>query len=116
MDTSRWWLWSAGFVATMMTVLGVGNLLEDDGGPLYGRIVFAAVMIGGAVLVVTGMRVRSTRRGSGSRLIAVGVSPGALGIAFFWFPPAVAVGILAVATTWKAFHESVASTRGVVIP
>jgi len=106
-NTSRWWLWTAGLIGALMVMLGVGNLIEDDGGPLYGRVLFAAVLIAGAALIVAGIRMRTDRPELGSRLVAVGVLPGASGIALFWFPPAVAVGVLALATSVAAFRSAV---------
>jgi len=105
-NDTKWWLWSAGLVAALMVMFGVGNIVEDDGGPMLGRIIFAAVLIGGASLVVAGMRTRPRRPGMGSRLVAAGVVPGAAGIALFWFPPAVAVGVLAVVTSVAAYRDS----------
>ena len=106
MGTSRWWLWSAGLIAVMMIALGVGNLIEDDGGPLYGRILFAAVLVGGAILVAIGIRMRITRPALGSRLVGLGVLPGASGIALFWFPPALVAGVLALASSIAALSDS----------
>lgn len=106
MKGSRWWLWSSGFIALMMVALGVGNLIEDDGGPLYGQILFAAVLIGGAIAIGVGIRMRAGQPQRGSRLVAIGVLPGASGIAFFWFPPAVAVGALALASSIAAFRDA----------
>lgn len=106
MNVSRWWLWSSGFIALMMLALGVGNLVEDDGGPLYGQILFAAVLVGGAIAIGVGIRMRADRPRFGSRLVAIGVLPGASGIAFFWFPPAVAVGALALASSIAAYRDA----------
>jgi hypothetical protein len=89
-----------------MVALGVGNLIEDDGGPLYGRIVFAVVLVGGAALIASGIWTRRTRRELGSKLVAVGVLPAASGVAFLWFPPAVAVGLLALVSSVAGFRDS----------
>ena len=62
-------------------------------------------MATGAALIVTGLVLLSRNVPAGSRFIALGVLPGSVGIAFFWFPPAVAVGILAIATSWAAFRS-----------
>jgi hypothetical protein len=118
MNVSKWWIWSAAIVAVLMVALGAGNLIEDDGGPLWGQIIFAAVLFSGAVLVASGIWARRTRRELGSRLVAIGVLPGVSGIALFWFPPAVAVGLLALASSIAAFADSrgakTASTRKAV--
>ena len=106
MNVSKWWIWSAGVIAVLMVALGVGNLIEDDGGPLWGQIIFAAVLFAGATLIASGIWTRVTRRELGSRLIAIGVLPGISGLALFWFPPAVAVGLLAMASSVAAFADS----------
>ena len=106
MKNARWWMWSAALVAVLMVVLGVGNLIDDDGGPLYGKLIFAAVLVGAAALVAVGVRRRSSDRVAGNRLIGIGVLPGASGIALFWFPPAVAVGVLALVTSVAAFRDA----------
>ena len=111
MNDSKWWLWSAGLIAVLMVMLGVGNLIEDDGGAIYGRILFAAVLIGGASLVAAGFAARASRPELSNKLVALGVLPGAAGIAFFWFPPAVAVGILAIMTSVAAYRELVEMPR-----
>lgn len=106
MNASKWWIWSAAVIAVLMVTLGVGNLIEDDGGPLWGQIIFAAVLVAGAVLVASGIWVRKNRPQLGSRLVAIGVLPGVSGVALFWFPPAVAVGLLALASSIAAFADS----------
>ncbi len=106
MNSSKWWIWSAAVIAVLMLALGVGNLIEDDGGPLWGQIIFAAVLFAGALLIARGIRVRRSSPQLGSRLIAIGVLPGLSGLAFFWFPPAVAVGLLALASSIAAFADS----------
>ena len=106
MKESRWWLWSAGLIAPLMIALGVGNLIEDDGGPLYGQLLLAAVLITGAALIAGGIWTRRSRRELGSKLVAFGVLPAASGVMFFWFPPAVAVGLLALASSAAAFRDS----------
>ena len=106
MNVSKWWTWSAGVIGLIMIAVGVGNLVEDDGGPLWGQIVFAAVLIVGAVLIASGIWARRSQPQLGSRLVAFGVLPGVSGVAFFWFPPAVAVGLLALGSSVAAFADS----------
>ena len=106
MNVSKWWIWSAGTISLLMVALGVGNLVEEDGGPLYGRLIFAAVLVAGAALIASGIWTRRTRRELGSRLVAIGVLPGVSGVALFWFPPAVAMGLLALASRVAAFADS----------
>ena len=106
MKNTRWWLWSAGSIAVLMVILGIGNLMEDDGGPLYGGIIFAAVLVGAAGVVALGIRRRSTDLALGNRLVGLGVIPGTMGLAFFWFPPAVVVGVLSIVTSVAAFRDA----------
>lgn len=106
MNVPKWWILSAGVIALLMIVLAVGNLIEGDGGPLWGQIVFAVVLCAGAALVASGIWARQSRPRLGSRLVAIGVLPGVSGVAFFWFPPAVAVGLLALASSIAALGDS----------
>lgn len=118
MKDTPWWVWTAGATAIWMTALAIGNLIEDDGGPFYGQVLFATVLIGGAIAVAVGVRMRSSRPEKGATLVGFGVIPAVSGIALFWFPPAVAAGVLALATSVAAFrsarHMPVAG-RGVLI-
>ncbi len=106
MKNSRWWVWSASLVAVLMVVFAVGNLIDDDGGPLYGQLILAAIFVGGAAAVVFGIRKRSIDTTSGNRMIGLGVLPGVAGLALFWFPPAVAVGVLAAVTSVAALRDT----------
>ncbi|HSG81084.1 MAG TPA: hypothetical protein VLC48_02445 [Gemmatimonadota bacterium] len=112
MNVSKWWIWSAGVTGLLMIALGMGNLIEDDGGPLWGQIIFAAVLFAGAVLIASGIWARRSRPELGSRLVAIGVLPGVSGVALFWFPPAVAVGMLALVSSVAAFADSRGATTG----
>lgn len=98
----RWWMASASVIGVLMLMLGLGNLIDDDGGPLYGQLVLLAFMATGAGLIVAGLA--KLRRGDerGARFVSIGVLPGAVGIAFFWFPPAVVAGVLAIVTATAA--------------
>lgn len=118
MKETPWWVWTAGATAIWMTVLAIGNLIEDDGGPFYGQVLFATVLIGGAIAVAIGVRLRSSRPERGATLVGFGVIPAVSGIALFWFPPAVAAGVLALATCVAAFRASQrlpVARRGVLI-
>jgi len=106
MKETPWWVWTAGATAIWMTALALGNLIEDDGGPFYGQLLFAAVLIGGAIAVAGGVRMRSSRPEKGAGLVGFGVIPAVSGMALFWFPPAVAAGVLALATSVAAFRNS----------
>ncbi|NND02474.1 MAG: hypothetical protein HKN91_06785 [Acidimicrobiia bacterium] len=106
MKNSPWWVWSAALIAGLMVLLGVGNLIDDDGGPLFGQIILLAVMAGAATLVAVGIRRRISDAKLGNRLIGLGVIPGVMGLALFWFPPAVAVGVLSIVTSVAAFRDA----------
>ena len=104
---TRWWHISAIVIGVLMLILGIGNLVDpDDTGPLYGQLILLAVMATGAVLVASGLVLVRRNQALGSKLVAIGVLPGSIGIAFFWFAPAVAVGILALFTSWAAFSSA----------
>lgn len=104
---TRWWTFSAAVIGVLMLMLGIGNLVDpDDTGPLYGQLILLAVMATGATMIVYGLVLVRRNQVRGSKLVALGVLPGSVGIAFFWFPPAVAVGILALITSWAAFQSA----------
>lgn len=103
----RWWMITAGIIGVLMVMLGVGNLLDpEDTGPLYGKLGLLAVMATGAGLITYGLVLMRRDESRGAKFVALGVLPGAVGIAFFWFPPAVLVGILAIVTSWMAFNSA----------
>ena len=103
---TRWWTFSAAVIGVLMLMLGIGNLVDpDDTGPLYGQLILLAVMATGATMIVYGLVLVRRNQERGSKLVALGVLPGSVGIAFFWFPPAVVVGILALITSWAAFQS-----------
>ena len=102
----RWWLYAAGLIAFGFAFLGIGNMLEDDGGPLYGRIVAAAVAVAAALLIAAGLIIRRRNRRLGSAMIGIGTLPASLLILFFWFPPVALVGVLAIVVTVKAFNDA----------
>jgi uncharacterized membrane protein HdeD (DUF308 family) len=104
---TRWWIVSAVAIGALMLMLGIGNLMDpDDTGPLYGQLILLAVMATGAVLIASGVVLVRRKNARGAKLVALGVLPGSVGTAFFWFPPAVVVGILAVITSWAAFRST----------
>ena len=100
---TRWWMTSSIVIGALMLMFGVGNLVDpDDNGPLYGQLIMLAVMATGAALIVYGLILLRRDDLRGARLVGFGVMPGAFGIGIFWFWPAVAVGILALATSVAA--------------
>lgn len=112
---TQWWNVSAIVIGVLMLMLGIGDLVSPDNtGPLYGQLILFAVMLTGAGLIVSGLVLVRRNQPRGSKLVAVGVLPGSVGIAFFWFPPAVAVGILALITSWAAFRSGNAADSGVL--
>lgn len=103
----RWWHVSAGMIGVLMLMLGFGDLLSPDNtGPLYGRLILLGVMATGAALIIAGAVLLRRGQPRGSKMVALGVLPGSVGIAFFWFPPAVAVGVLSLVTSWAAFNSA----------
>lgn len=105
---TRWWMVSSTAIGALMLMLGVGNLIDpEDTGPLYGQLVLLAVMAAGAAMIGYGMVLLLRRKKTrGAKLVGLGVAPGAVGIAFFWFWPAVAVGLLALASSGAAFRAA----------
>ena len=111
----RWWMVSAGVIGVLMLMLGIGNALnEEDTGPLYGKLVLLAVMVAGASLILVGLTRLARGNEAGAKQVAFGVIPGSVGIAFFWFPPALLVGVLAIVTSVQAFRWAAGVDRGVV--
>lgn len=104
--TVVWWVVVAALMAAMQVVFAIGNLVEDDGGPLYGQLVLLAVMLTGAGLIASGITRRFRHRSGGSLLIAAGVLPSLLGISLVWFPPAVIYGLLALVVAYVAFRDA----------
>ncbi len=103
---TRWWMISAGVIGASMLALGIGTLVDpDDGGPIFWQLTLLAVMAAGAALILSGLVFVRRDQARGARFVALGVLPGTVGFALFWFPPAVAVGILALITSWAAFRS-----------
>ena len=97
---------SAGFIGASMLALGIGTLVDpDDNGTIYAQIILLAVMAAGAALILFGLVLVRQNQVRGARFVGVGVLPGIVGFALYWFPPAVAVGILALITSWAAFQS-----------
>lgn len=116
MKKFTWWVIAAALIAGMQVIFGVGNLIEDDGGPLYGQILFLAVLAAGAALTAAGIRVRGRDRARGGAMIAVGILPSMTGVTFVWFPPAVACGALALVVAIVAFTDGPRSPREPAVP
>ena len=71
----------------------------------------AALVFGGLLL-----RLRRPERPVGSWAIAAGVFPGSLAIVFFWFLPAVVVGIFCMAVTMRATIAALAAREALTAP
>ena len=102
----QWWRIAAGFIAVGFAFLGIGNMLEDDGGPLYGRILAAAVAVAAALLIAAGLIIRRRNRKLGSAMIGVGTLPASVLILFFWWPHVALFGVLAIVVTVRAFNDA----------
>lgn len=103
----RWWMITAAIIGVLMLLLGFGNLVDpEDDGPLFGQVALLVVMAAGAGLIGYGLVLLRRDEIRGSKFVSVGVLPGAVGIAFFWFPPAVAIGVLSIVTSWMAFNSA----------
>ena len=112
---ARWWLVAAGLIAIALATFGIGTLLEDDGGPLYGRIVAASVAVALALLIIAGLIVRTRNQARGSNMIAIGVLPGTVLTVLFWFPPVALTGLLSIVVAWHAFQDAI-KHRGALHP
>jgi len=110
----EWWIVAAGFVGLSMAVLGVGNMLADDPGPLYGKVTAAVVGVGLCAVIFSGIAMRSRRPARGSHLVGFGVLPAAVLVMFVWFPPVALIGLLAIVVAVRAISGGgkFASTAG----
>jgi hypothetical protein len=109
----NWWIALAVVIAPLEIAFGIGNLVEDDGGPLYGRVVAAVIFVAAGLLTLTGVALRARYPVAGSRMIAAGMLPMGAAVSIVWFPPAMVVGVLAIAIAVIAFRDS---TRPVAEP
>jgi CHASE2 domain-containing sensor protein len=108
---NSWWRYAATFIAAGFVFLGIGNLQGDDGGPLYGKIIAAAVAVAAAGLIIAGLAIRRRNPSLGSTLIGVGTLPASTLILIFWFPPVALVGVLAITVTVIAFNDAAKQRR-----
>lgn len=108
MRTRPWWVTTALLVAAGQVVFpfvsGVG-----DGGLGAGDVLFAAVYFAGAAAIVAGVRSYASMPRRGALLIGPGVIPSIPMILMFWFPPAVAFGLLAGVICGVAFRQAARS-------
>ena len=108
-----WWRILALPLSLFVAFAGIGNLIEDTEGALFGRVAYAVVAIVGLGLVVAGLLIRRKNRMVGSSLIAVGVMPGFPLVIMFWFPPVALAGGLAVAISISAFIDAPKAPRSI---
>ena len=101
-----WWRIVAVPLSLVLVYAGVGNLITDTEGALFGRVAYVVVSVLGLGLVIAGLLIRKKNRMVGSTMIAVGVMPGLPLIIMFWFPPALAIGILSAAVSLTAFIDA----------
>ena len=71
----RWWRIGAGIIAIAVAFFGMGNLFEEDGGPLSGKIVAASIAVVIAGMLMAGLVIRRTNTARGSYMIAIGALP-----------------------------------------
>lgn len=111
-----WWLVAALLIAPIFALLGIGDLMEEASGPLYGRIFAATVGVTAAVVIVTGLIVRRRNKVLGSAMIGVGVLPGTFLIMMFWFPPVALFGLLCAAVAITALIDADRNRRVAELP
>lgn len=103
---ANWWIVAAILIAPLEIAFGIGNLIEDDGGPLYGKVLAAVIFVAAGLLTLAGAAVRAHHPVAGNRMVAVGVLPMGAALSIVWFPPAMAVGVLAIGVSVVAFRDS----------
>jgi hypothetical protein len=84
----------------------LSNGFGDDGGPLYGRIGYAAATVVGLAFVVVGLKARSRNPSFGDTLVILGLAPGFVLILMFWFPPVALVGLGAIVAAGFALRDA----------
>ncbi|MGB7861576.1 MAG: hypothetical protein WBM90_13855 [Acidimicrobiia bacterium] len=111
-----WWRLLAPPLSLFTVFAGVGNLIEDTGGALFGRVAYAAGTVIGLCLVVGGLIVRRKNRNVGSTMIAFGVMPAFPMTIFFWFPPVAFLGVLSIVISVMAFIDAPKAPQSLVQP
>ena len=101
----RWWRMGAGIIAIAVAFFGMGNLFEEDGGPLSGKIIAASVAVVLAGVLIAGLVIRTKNTARGSYMIAIGALPGTILTLVVWFPPVALVGLLSIFVAWNAFRD-----------
>ncbi len=101
-----WWRMAALPVSVLICVGGVGNMIADTEGALFGRIAYAAASVIGVGFVMWGLRSRGRNRKLGSTLIAAGLMPGLMLLLMVWFIPALLLGFVSAAISLAAFLDA----------
>lgn len=110
LNRQNWWLWLAGLIGAVETVMGVGFAFDPEGGSGDNLVgVFAGLAV---IMVFGGLWLRQERLRLGNSMVMVGVVPALIaGVVFFWFPPMWLSTIAAGAVMVKAAQEVVAAGR-----
>ena len=111
---SRWWQGGAVVIAFAAALVAI-DIIANDPGPMWKRLIGFTVLTTAAVLVAAGLVVRRHHRRTGSMMIAVGVTPGIVPIIFFWFPPGVAFGLFSIAVLVFAVNDAGTSAGPTVV-
>ncbi|HUQ62310.1 MAG TPA: hypothetical protein VM121_00970 [Acidimicrobiales bacterium] len=109
-----WWMVVAVVIGVGELVLGIGNIvsyLTDDKRDAVSAFVAFLGATGAAALVFGGLAIRRGNRARGSAVMALGMFPGCLAIVFWWFLPAVAVGLVSIVATTFAIVDATNSRQ-----
>lgn len=107
---ATWWQVGAGVIAAGAAVAAIG-LIVDDPGPIWKRLIGCTLLMAACSLVVGGLLLRRRARDAGSTMVAAGITPGIAPVVFFWFPPAVAIGVFSIAVFVFAVNDAVDARR-----
>ncbi len=107
---ATWWQVGAGVIAAGSAAAAVG-LIVDDPGPIWKRLIGCTLLLAACSLVVGGLIVRRRAREIGGAMVAVGITPGIAPIVFFWYTPAVAIGLFAIGVFVFAVNDCVDARR-----
>ncbi len=103
---TSWWRYAAALIAIGLTIVGIMSMFEDTRDPLYQRALIAVLLVGAAGLIIIGLVIRANRRKVGCTLIAIGTLPAVAPIVLFWYPPALAIGVVSSLVIAKAVEDA----------